>query len=189
MKYILRIFVLSAFWGAFTLSAQSAEELAAQAADALKAKDTKAAVKLYEEAVAADPENAKLLTDYAMSLTVRIGEVNFMSQGMIAGKMLKAYKKSVEIDPTHVVGWIGLSRYYLNAPPIAGGSADKAEGYAQEVLKLVPFLGHVEMGLVEEKRGNIDKAAEHFRAALEANPDHGEAKASLERVTAKADEA
>jgi tetratricopeptide (TPR) repeat protein len=156
-------------------------------AEALKAKDTKTAVSLYEQAVAADPENAELLTDYAGSPTVRIGEVNFMAQGMVAGfKMLKAYQRSVEIDPTHVSGWIGLSRYYLNAPPIAGGSADKAEKYAREVLALVPFLGNTEMGLVEEKRGNNDKAAEYFQASLDENPDYGEAKAGLERVTKEA---
>ena len=129
------------------------------AADALTAKDSKNAIALFEQAIAADPANAPLMTDYAQALTVRINEFNFMAKGMIAGKMLKAYKTSVEIDPNHIVGWIGLSRYYLNAPPIAGGSADKAETYAKEVLARVPFLGNVEMGLVEEKRGNNEKTA------------------------------
>ena len=125
----------------------------------LKLKDSKNAIALFEQAIAADPANAPLMTDYAQALTVRINEFNFMAKGMIAGKMLKAYKTSVEIDPNHIVGWIGLSRYYLNAPPIAGGSADKAETYAKEILARVPFLGNVEMGLVEEKRGNNEKAA------------------------------
>ena len=186
MKHISKFLLFGALFGLLGLSftsAESADDLAAQAAEALKAKDTKTAVSLYEQAVAADPENAELLTDYAGSLTVRIGEVNFMAQGMVAGKMLKAYQRSVEIDPTHVSGRIGLSRYYLNAPPIAGGSADKAEKYAREVLALVPFLGNTEMGLVEEKRGNNDKAAEYFQASLDENPDYGEAKAGLERVT------
>ena len=191
MKHISKIYFFGALFGVLGLSfasAESAADLAAQAAEALKAKDTKTAVSLYEQAVAADPENAKLLTDYAMSLTVRIGEVNFMAQGMVAGKMLKAYNTSVEIDTTHVTGWIGLSRYYLNAPPIAGGSADKAEKYAQEVMALVPFLGNVEMGLVEEKRGNKEKAADYFRASLADQPKHGEAKAGLERVTKEAED-
>ena len=121
----------------------------------------------------------------ANALTVRINEVNFMAKGMIAGKMLKAYQRSVEIDPNHIVGWIGQCRYYLNAPPIAGGSVDKAETYAREVLNRVPFLGHVEMGLVEEKRGNLE--AEHFSAALADQPEHGEAVAGLKRVTAEAE--
>ncbi|MDA8528092.1 hypothetical protein N9K67_04730 [Opitutaceae bacterium] len=189
IKHISKFLLFGALFGLLGLSftsAESADDLAAQAAEALKAKDTKTAVSLYEQAVAADPENAELLTDYAGSPTVRIGEVNFMAQGMVAGKMLKAYQRSVEIDPTHVSGWIGLSRYYLNAPPIAGGSADKAEKYAREVLALVPFLGNTEMGLVEEKRGNNDKAAEYFQASLDENPDYGEAKAGLERVTEEA---
>jgi Tfp pilus assembly protein PilF len=54
------------------------------------------------------------------------------------------------------------------------------------VLALVPFLGNTEMGLVEEKRGNNDKAAEYFQASLDENPDYGEAKAGLERVTKEA---
>ena len=137
----------------------SVAELRTQAADALTAKDSKNAIALFEQAIAADPANAPLMTDYAQALNVRINEFNFMAKGMIAGKMLKAYKTSVEIDPNHIVGWIGLSRYYLNAPPIAGGSADKAETYAKEILARVPFLGNVEMGLVEEKRGNNEKAA------------------------------
>lgn len=163
----------------------SATELAAQAEEALAAKDAKAAVQLYEKALAADPDDAKLQTDYANALAVRINEVNFMAKGMIAGKMLKAYERSVELDPNHVVGWIGQCRYYLNAPPIAGGSADKAEKFANEVMARVPFLGHVELGLVAEKRGDKAKAAEHFQAALDLMPDHGEAQAGLKRVTAE----
>lgn len=186
MKHISKFLLIGALFGVLGLSlasAESADDLAAQAAEALKAKEAKTAVSLYEQAIAADPENAQLLTDYANALAVRINEVNFMAKGMIAGKMLKAYERSVEIDPNHVTGWIGQCRYYLNAPPIAGGSADKAEKYAQEVLTLIPFLGNTEMGLVEEKRGNHDKAADYFRASLADNPDYGEAKAGLERVT------
>ena len=47
-------------------------------------------------------------------------------------------------------------------------------------------LGEVELGLVEEKRGNKDAAAAHFRTALAERPEHGEAVAGLKRVTAVA---
>ena len=185
MKHILLFFVLAASVFAADDSAATAS-LADQAAAALQAGETKQAISLYEDAINATPDDAKLQTDYANALSVRIGQVNFMAQGMIASKMLKAYKRSVEIDPNHLTGWIGLCRYYLNAPPIAGGSADKAETYAKEVHARVAWLGEVELGLVEEKRGNKDAAAEHFRAALAERPDHGEAVAGLKRVTAVA---
>lgn len=191
MKCIVKIALIVALLGGVTYIASAADDgasapdFAAQAQDALAAKDAKTAIQLYEKAIAANPDDATLQTDYANALAVRINEVNFMAKGMIAGKMLKAYKRSVEIDPDHIVGWIGQCRYYLNAPPIAGGSADKAENFANEVMARVPFLGHVELGLVAEKRGDIPKAAEHFQAALDLMPEHREALAGLKRVTAE----
>ena len=191
MKCIIKFALIVALIGGITYIAQAADEavsseqLVAQAKEALAAQDSKTAVKLYEQALATSPDDAQLQTDYANALAVRINEVNFMAKGMIAGKMLKAYERSVEIDPNHIVGWIGQCRYYLNAPPIAGGSADKAEKFADEVMVRVPFLGHVELALVAEKRGDNAKAAEHFEAALELRPDHGEAIAGLKRVTAE----
>jgi tetratricopeptide (TPR) repeat protein len=191
MKNTTKLVLFVALLGGFIHLSTGAEgpvnatELATQAQAALAAGDAKGAIKLYEKAIEADPNDPALMTDYANALTVRVGQVNFMAQGMIASKMLKAYKRSVEIDPNHVTGWIGQCRYYLNAPAIAGGSADKAEKYANEVMARVPFLGHVELGLVAEKRGDKTKAAEHFQAALDLMPDHGEAIAGLQRVTAE----
>ena len=187
MKHILKFALFLILITGFTVVAHAeatAADLASQAQELLAAKDAKGAITLYEEAIKADPTNAKLQTDYANALGVRINEVNFMVKGMIAGKMLKAYQTSVEIDPNHIIGWIGLSRYYHNAPPIAGGSLDKATSYANEVKKRVAWLGEVELGLIAEKRGEKETAADHFRAALEGNPKHGEAIAALERVTA-----
>ncbi len=162
----------------------AADSLRQQAAAALADGDAKQAVALYEKALEAAPADASLHTDYAAALAVRIGQVNFMAQGFVAAKMLQAYERSVEIDPNHLTGWIGLCRYYLNAPPIAGGSADKAERYARKVHARVPWLGEVELGLVAEKRGNKEAAATHFRTALADHPDHAEAIAGLQRVTA-----
>lgn len=188
MKSILIITVF-AVASAAAVFADDAADLASQALETLKAGETKESLGLYEQAIEANPNDAELQTMYARALGVRINEVNFMTKGMIAGKMLTAYKKSVEIDPNHIEGWIGLCRYHLNAPPIAGGSADKAEEYASEVMKLMPFLGHVEMGLVAEKRGENESAIEHFEKALELNPEYGEAKQHLERLTKASEEA
>ena len=191
MKHILKFARIVALMGGISCIANAADETpsaadsAAQAQTALAAQDAKMAVKLYEQAIALSPNDPDLQTTYANALAVRINEVNFMTKGMIASKMLKAYQRSVELDPNHIVGWIGQCRYYLNAPAIAGGSADKAEKFANEVMARVPFLGHVELALVAEKRGDKTKAAEHFQAALDLMPDHREAIAGLERVTAE----
>jgi tetratricopeptide (TPR) repeat protein len=190
MKNIIKSSLMFALIAGVTLTthadvstASTNDDLVNQAKSLLEAKDSKGAIKLYEEAIKADPANAQLQTDYARALSVRINEVNFMAKGMIAGKMLKAYNTSVELNPDHIEGWIGLSRYYLNAPPIAGGSLEKATTYAHEVKKRLAWLGEVELGLITEKGGDKEAAATHFRAALEGNPHHGEAIAGLKRVT------
>ena len=188
MKCIIKFALILVVIAGFTLvvraeDAPTAGDLVGQAGALLAAQDSKGAIKLYEDAIKADPTNAELQTLYARTLSVRINEVNFMAKGMIAGKMLKAYQTSVELNPDHVEGWIGLSRYYLNAPPIAGGSLEKATTYANEVKKRVSWLGEVELGLITEKAGDKAAAAGHFQAALDGNP-HGEAIAGLKRVTA-----
>lgn len=184
MKRILLAGLLASLALPLTAANDAANKLVAAAHAVRETGDTKTAVKLMKQAIAADPTDATLQTDYANLLTVRINEVNFMVKGAIAGKMLSAYRKSVELDPYHVVGWIGLCRYYLNAPAIAGGSVDKAETYAKEVFAILPSQGEVEFALIAEKRGDLAAAAEHFRTALSVRPDHGEALAGLSRVGA-----
>ena len=190
MKHSLRLSLLLLAVSLFPFSIQAetdsaaAADLATQAKAALESGATKDAISLLEKAIELDPENASLHTRLAGAFVKRIDEVNFMMKGMIAGQMLKAYQTSVEVDPDHLEGYIGLCRYYLNAPPIAGGSADKAEIYAKEVHARLPWLGEVELALVAEKRGDAIKAAEHFRTALTEQPHHGEALAGLKRVTA-----
>lgn len=184
-KHILIWALCGAVFNPFVFASeatQTAVEIAAEAAELLEAGETKDAIKRYEDALEVGPESAELQGAYARALTQRIGQVNFMAQGMIARKMLKAYERSVELDPDYVSGWIGLSRYYLNAPAIVGGSADKAEKYAKEVHARVPFLGEVELGLVEENRGNKEAAATHFQAALDLKPDYAPAINGLKRV-------
>jgi Tfp pilus assembly protein PilF len=185
MLLVLATLTLStASWAKTVEPNAEAIRLAAEAQTAMASGDTKAAVNLMEKAIQADPTNAALYSQYGTMLSVRIGQVTFMAQGMIAGKMLRAYKKSVELDPNHMAGYIGLCRYYLNAPAIAGGNVNKAETYAREVHARVAWLGSMELALVAEKRGDMEKAAELFRTALKGNPQHRGAIAGLKRVTA-----
>lgn len=164
-----------------------AQTLIAQTREALGAKENKLAVDLAKQATAAAPDYAEAFSTLGTAYAMRIGEVNFMAQAMMSSQMLSAYQKSVELDPNHIGGYIGLARFYSNAPAIAGGSLDKAEDYAREVEKRVGWLGANELALIAEKRGDNVSAAELFRTALAGNPNYGEAQAGLARVTTKAD--
>jgi Flp pilus assembly protein TadD len=140
--------------------------------DRLQQKDAKGAVDYAEQATKADATKPEYFSQLGVALSQRMNDVNFMQKAMLAGKLKKAFEKSVELDPSHVAGLIGLTRYYANAPEIAGGSLGKAGEFAGRVQQLNPFLGEIELGRVAEKGENYASALAHYEAAAALKPDH-----------------
>ena len=71
---------------------------------------------------------------------------------MYAFELLQTLQKTVAIDPRHTEAYQYLVGYYLNAPPIAGGSVDKAEEAAKKVAAFDPQAGEALMRAVAEHR-------------------------------------
>ncbi len=138
----------------------------------LEQKNAKEAVEFAEKAVQADPARPEYYSQLGIALSQRMGELNFMQQAMTAGKMKKAFEKSVALDPRHVPGLIGLSRYYSSAPEIAGGSSEKAQEFARRVQQLVPFLGEIELGNIANQDEKWADALTHYETASKLKPDH-----------------
>ena len=143
------------------------------------------AVAAYEQATKLDATNPDYFSSLGIALSQRMGELSFIQQAMTAGKMKKAFEKSVALDPKHVSGLIGLCRYYTNAPEIAGGSLEKAKEFADQVHALVPFLGEMEYGNIAEKGEDYAAALGHYEAALKLNPDNAGLLNSCGRQLAK----
>jgi len=138
----------------------------------LKQKKTKEAVELAEQATKADPANPVYFSQLGVALSQRMNEVNFIQMAGLSSKLKKAFEKSVELDPNHVPGLIGLSRFYTNAPEIAGGSLTKAAEFATRVQKLEPFLGEIELGNIASKDEKYPEALAHYEAAAQLKPGH-----------------
>lgn len=149
----------------------NAAALYQQSLAALKQRDFKAAVDAAEKATQADPTKPDYFSQLGIALSQRMSEVNFMQMAMLSGRMRKAFEKSVELDPNHVAGLIGLSRFHTNAPEIAGGSIEQAREYAGRVAKLVPLQGEIELGHIATKAEDYPAALKHYEAALALKPD------------------
>jgi len=145
----------------------------------------KEAVAAYEQAAKLDPTQAEYFSALGIALSQRMGEMNFMQQAMTAGKMKKAFEKSVALEPKHVAGLIGMARYYSNAPEIAGGSLEKARTYAERVKAIVPFLGEAEYGNIAEKGEDFGGALAHYESSLKLRPDNAGFLFSAGRMLAK----
>lgn len=152
----------------------------------LDQKRNKEAVELAERAAEAAPNSAGLQSLLGRALGARIGELAFIQQGFVAPKMLRAFKRSVELDPNHVPGLIGLASYYLYSPAIAGGSYEKAEEYALQVEKLDVFNGAKLRAQIRERQDKWADAAVCYRSALAAQPKNAWLHAQLGNALAKA---
>jgi Flp pilus assembly protein TadD len=156
-----------------------------QSIERLQQKNTKEAVELAEQATKADSTKAEYFSQLGTALGQRMGEIGFMQQAMMSGKLKKAFEKSVALDPNHVAGLIGLARFYTNAPEIAGGSFVKAAEFATRVQQLNPFLGELELANIANKDEQYAAALAHYEAAAKLKPDQAGVQLGCGRMLAK----
>ncbi len=100
-------------------------------------------------AVTADRENARA----HLQLGQAIGDVLLANpmQGMYyAAEMLKALQSAVDLDPEMSEAYHCLAGYYLNAPPMAGGSVDRAKEIARRLEKIDTDAGARLLAQIEQ---------------------------------------
>ncbi|MFO7650213.1 MAG: tetratricopeptide repeat protein [bacterium] len=100
------------------------------------------------------------------------GVVN--SLGLL-GPIRAAFERSVELDSGFALGWYALGRLYLELPPVAGGSAAKAERFLRGALAADPHLTIARLGLAEAlvRLGRKAEAREELGRVLgETAPSH-----------------
>ena len=148
-------------------------------------KDAKRAIALAEQATELEPSKPAHFSQLGMAYAQRMGEVGFMQQAMMAGKLKQAFASAVALDPNDVAGLIGLGRYYANAPEIAGGSLEKAKEYALRVSRLNPFLGAVELGQIAVSDENPAEALAQFETAAKLRPADAQVQMLCGRVLAQ----
>ncbi|MBA4138318.1 MAG: hypothetical protein C0518_13480 [Opitutus sp.] len=148
-------------------------------------KRTKEAVEAAEAATKADATKPEYYSQLGVALSMRMGEVGFMQMAMMSGRMKAAFEKSVELDANHVAGLIGLTRFYSNAPEIAGGSPAKAAGFAERVRALNPYLGELELARLAERSEDFATALARYDAALALRPENVGVHVAAGKVLAK----
>lgn len=142
------------------------------------------AVALAEQAVKLAPEVADHHAQLGSSLAQRSAQLPFMQQAVAAGRMKQAFEQALSLDPRHVGALIGLTRWYSNAPEIAGGSPVKAREFATRVREILPWLGELELGQVEERIEQHADALARYEAAAALRPDHAGAQVACGRMLA-----
>lgn len=126
------------------------------------------AVVWLEKAVALDPKSSENELWLGRAFGQQAIRANILKQASLAGKVKKAFEKSVELDVGNIEARLSLIDYYLQAPGIMGGSVEKAHQQAAEIARRDPMRGHRAAGRIAEYEKNFDAAlAAYERAAKE----------------------
>lgn len=144
----------------------------------LNLKDYSEASDYFEDAIEIDDNNAEYHFWLAQAYAGDAQESNFFSAAFIAPKIKDEFAKTVEIDPKHLGGYIGLANFHLNAPGIVGGDLEEAYKAGKSILKLDEKSGRLtlinyfvkkelfdsvetQLSIIEEKYGD-DKSIASF---------------------------
>lgn len=137
----------------------------------LAQRQTKEAIKLAEKAIKLDGKQAAYYSHLGNALGQLMNESGPFQQFSTVRRMREAFEKAVKLDPNDIAGLLGLSRYYMSAPPTSGGDSQKAAEFARRVQKLDPYQGDFELGRIAQQATLYAVALEHFEAASRAKPD------------------
>ena len=138
----------------------------------------KAAVKKYEEAadwlekaVELDEKNGLYHRWLGDAYGLQAQRANKLRQAMLATKVKNEYEAAVRLDPKDIAARESIIEFYLQAPGFMGGSTEKAEHEAREIMKLDKLRGHYVMANVLSRQKKFDAAMAELKTAEREYPD------------------
>ena len=111
---------------------------------------------------------------YAQALRRKISK-NPMFAMANTGRYMQNLDKAIELDRTNYGAWQEKIGFLLNAPPIAGGSVEKARALADELVELDQISGLASIARIHGKNKAYNeqlKVYERLCAMDAANPNH-----------------
>jgi len=119
-------------------------------------KDYEEATENFEEAVDLQDKNADYHFWLGQAIAQNAQESNYISQAMMASDILEEFERTIELDPTHIPGRVGVINFYIAAPGIMGGDIEKAELNAKELLKLDEMRGRSALARIYLQQEKMD---------------------------------
>ncbi|MCS7315582.1 MAG: tetratricopeptide repeat protein [Bryobacterales bacterium] len=132
--------------------------------------DYKKASQCFEQAVAAEPGNARFHHWLGRAYGRRAETSSFLTAPGLARKAREHFEKAVRLDPDNIEAVNDLFEYYLQAPGFLGGGLEKAEALLERIGRLDPAERHCAEARLAEKRREFSRAEQHLRKALEQAP-------------------
>jgi tetratricopeptide (TPR) repeat protein len=118
-----------------------------------------------ELAVYNDPANSENHLWLGRAYGMKASHANPLKAFTLARKVRDEFERSVQLDPDAPRAASDLGEYYISAPAIVGGGADKAQALITRIEPRFPMYSHRLRAMLAEKDGDDDAAEREFKNA------------------------
>jgi tetratricopeptide (TPR) repeat protein len=147
-----------------------ADDSVAAGRAALDRRDSEQAIAQFEKAVAQKPNSSEAHYYLGVAYSQKAETANMLSQMSLGRKAIDAWARALELDPNSFNARLRLIEFYVSAPAMAGGSADKAMELAAEAKKRDAFDGHRAYTRIYTVQKKYDVATKEMREAVRDQP-------------------
>lgn len=127
-----------------------------------------AAVTECQHAVAALPASSEAQMWLGRTLGLKASHANALSAFSLAKRAHAAFERAFELDPKNYTAASDLGEFYVSAPSIVGGGADKVEALVRLRMVDAPAKGHRLLALRAEKNKDLPAAEAEYKLATNA---------------------
>ena len=159
-----------------TVHARAAYE---QGRAAMHARRFDDAVKAFERAIELNPQRSDYHLWLGHGYTRQLATANFIRKGMIGRRIGAEYTRAVELDSSNIAAAEARLDFFLEAPGIAGGGADKAAAEAARIHALSAYYGGFAQAKIAERAKDWQRAEREYRELVGAYPDSSRPVVSL----------
>lgn len=141
---------------------------------ALRQDEYDEAIERLSAAVETTPESPLFQQWLGSAYIEKLDTVNAFAKLSLAKKAQGHFEEAVRLAPADYDARDALVGFYLNAPPIAGGSKEKATRQVTELKALDSAGGNALQGQLHFNEGEWSEAETAYRTALEADSDNAD---------------
>lgn len=129
---------------------------------ALKEKNWDKAVKIFEILKDEHPGEADFWYKYGGALGMKALSVSKWESIGYLSKMKNAFETAVHLDPAHLGAYWALIHFHCEVPGILGGSQNKAENYARDLMHLSQADGLLAFAFLANHEKKYDRSHKLF---------------------------
>jgi tetratricopeptide (TPR) repeat protein len=118
-----------------------------------------------ELAVYNDPASSENHLWLGRAYGMKASHANPLKAFTLARKVRDEFERSVQLDPDAPRAASDLGEYYISAPAIVGGGADKAQALIARIEPRFPMYSHRLRAMLAEKDGDDEVAEREFKNA------------------------